>query len=98
MNTALEIQPPHVPASNNELVLVGLTRCWLGPRVRFSLGIATTNLDSVFKSRDITLPKKVQPVKAMDLPRVIYRCKSWTIKKVSADELRFSDCGAAEGS
>ena len=43
-------------------------------------------------------PKKVHPVKAMVLPGVIYRCKSWTIKKVSADELRFSDCGAAEGS
>ena len=40
-----------------------------------------TNLDRVLKIRDITLPKKVQPVKAMDLPRVIYRCKSWTIKK-----------------
>ena len=55
--------------------------CWLGPRVRFSLGIATTNLDSVFNSRHITLPKKVHPVKAMVLPGVIYRCKSWTIKK-----------------
>ena len=98
MTTALEIQPPHVPASDNELVLVGMTRSWLGTGVRFSLGIATTNLDSVFNSRHITLPKKVHPVKAMVLPGVIYRCKSWTIKKVSADELRFSDCGAAEAS
>ena len=81
MTTALEIQPPHVPASDNELVLVGMTRSWLGRGVRFSLGIATTNLDSVFNSRHITLPKKVQPVKAMVLPGVIYRCKSWTIKK-----------------
>ena len=50
------------------------------------------------KSRDITLPTKVHIVKAMDFPVVVYRCKSWTIKKVSAEELRFSDCGAAEGS
>ena len=59
VTTALEIQPPHVPASNNELVLVGLTQSWVGPGVRFSLGIATTNLDSVLKSRDITLVTKV---------------------------------------
>ena len=81
MTTALEIQAPCVPASNNELVLVGLTQSWVGPGARFSLGIATTNLDSVFNSRDITFPKKVQPIKAMVLPVVIYRCKSWTIKK-----------------
>ena len=81
MTTALEIQPPHVPASNNELVLVGLTQSWVGPGARFSLGIATTNLDSVFNSRDITLRIRVHPVKAMVLPGVIYRCKSWTIKK-----------------
>ena len=40
-----------------------------------------TNLDSIFKSRDITLPTKVHLVKAMFLPVVIYRCESWTIKK-----------------
>ena len=40
-----------------------------------------TNLDSIFKSRDITLPKKVCLVKAMVSPVVIYGCKSWTIKK-----------------
>ena len=42
---------------------------------------ATTNLDSVFKSRDITLPTKVQIVKAMIFLVVMYRCESWTIKK-----------------
>ena len=42
---------------------------------------ATTNLDSIFKSRDITLPTKVQIVKAMVFPGVIYGCQSWTIKK-----------------
>ena len=40
-----------------------------------------TNLDSILKSRDITLPKKVHTVKAMIFPVVMYRCESWTIKK-----------------
>ena len=40
-----------------------------------------TNLDSIFKSRDITLPTKVRLVKAMVFPVVMYRCESWTIKK-----------------
>ena len=39
-----------------------------------------TNLDSIFKSRDITLPTKVRPVKAMVFPVVMYECKSWTLK------------------
>ena len=41
----------------------------------------TTNLDSILKSRDITLPTKVCLVKAMVFPVVMYRCESWTIKK-----------------
>ena len=40
-----------------------------------------TNLDSILKSRDITLPIKVHLVKAMDFPVVMYGCESWTIKK-----------------
>ena len=40
-----------------------------------------TNLDSIFKSRDITLPTKVHLVKAMVFPVVMYGCESWTIKK-----------------
>ena len=40
-----------------------------------------TNLDSIFKSRDITLPTKVHLVKAMIFPVVMYRCESWTVKK-----------------
>ena len=40
-----------------------------------------TNLDSILKSRDITLPTKVHLVKAMVFPVVIYECESWTIKK-----------------
>ena len=42
---------------------------------------AVTNLDSIFKSRDITLPTKVRLVKAMVFPVVIYGCESWIIKK-----------------
>ena len=41
-----------------------------------------TNLDSIFKSRDITLPTKVRLVKAMVFPVVMYGCESWTVKKV----------------
>ena len=40
-----------------------------------------TNLDSIFKSRDITLPRKVHLVKAMVFPVVMYACESWTVKK-----------------
>ena len=40
-----------------------------------------TNLDSIFKSRDTTLPTKVHLVKAMVFPVVMYRCESWTLKK-----------------
>ena len=41
----------------------------------------TTNLDSILKSRDITLPTKVQIIKAMVFPVVMYECESWTVKK-----------------
>ena len=46
-----------------------------------------TNLDSVFKSRDITLPTNVHLVKAMVLPVVMYGCKSWTIKKAECQRI-----------
>ena len=52
-----------------------------------------TNLDSIFKSRDITLPKKVHLVKAMVFPVVMYGCESWTIKKTSAEELMLLNFG-----
>ena len=42
---------------------------------------AMTKLDSILKSRDITLPTKVRPVKAMVFPVVMYGCENWTIKK-----------------
>ena len=46
-----------------------------------------TNLDSILKSRDITLPTKVRLVKAMVFPVVMYGCESWTVKKADAFEL-----------
>ena len=46
-----------------------------------------TNLDSIFKSRDITLPTKVRLVKAMVFPVVMYGCESWTVKKVECQRI-----------
>ena len=46
-----------------------------------------TNLDSILKSRDITLPTKVRPVKAMVFPVVMYGCESWTIKKAECQRI-----------
>ena len=57
-----------------------------------------TNLDNIFKSRDITLPTKVCLVKAMVFPVVMYGCESWTIKKARAKELMLLDCGVGEDS
>ena len=49
--------------------------------------IVMTNLDSIFKSRDITLPTKVRLVKAMVFPVVIYGCESWTVKKAERQRI-----------
>ena len=57
-----------------------------------------TNLDSILKSRDITLSTKVRLVKAMVFPVVMYGCESCTIWKVSAQELMLLNCGAGEDS
>ena len=57
-----------------------------------------TNLDSVLKSTDITLPTKVCIVKAMVFPVVIYGCERWTIKWLSAKELMLLNCGIGEES
>ena len=46
-----------------------------------------TNLDSIFKSRDITLPTKVRLVKAMVFPVVMYECESWTVKKAERQRI-----------
>ena len=50
-----------------------------------------TNLDSILKSRDITLPTKVCLVKAMDFPLVMYGCESWTIKKAEHQRIDVSE-------
>ena len=57
-----------------------------------------TNLDSILKSRDITLPRKVHLVKAMVFPGVMYGCESWTIKEAECQELMFLNCGIGEDS
>ena len=57
-----------------------------------------TNLDSIFKSRDITLPTKVLLVKAMVFPVVMNGCESWTVRKLSAKELVLLNCGVGEDS
>ena len=57
-----------------------------------------TNLDSIFRSRDITLPTKFHLVKAMVFPVVMYGCESWTVKKLSAEELMILNCGVGEDS
>ena len=56
-----------------------------------------TNLDSILKSRDFTLPTKVHPVKAVVFPVVMYGCESWTIK-LSTKELMLLNCGIGEDS
>ena len=57
-----------------------------------------TNLDSILKSRDITLSTKVCLVKARVFPVVIYGHESWTIKKLSGEELMLLNCGVGEDS
>ena len=52
-----------------------------------------TNLDSILKSRDTTLSRKVRLVKAMVFPVVMYACESWTIRKLSDEELMLLNCG-----
>ena len=58
---------------------------------------AMTNLDSILKSRDITLPTKVHLVKAMVFPVVMYGCDSWSIK-LSTEELMLLNCGVGQDS
>ena len=57
-----------------------------------------TNLDSIFKSRDITLSTKYHLVKALVIPVVMYVYESWTIKKLSTEELMLLNCGVGENS
>ena len=57
-----------------------------------------TNLDSMLKGRDITLPTKVHLVKAKAFPVVMYGCESWTVKKAEAEELMLLNYGVGEDS
>ena len=63
-----------------------------------------TNLDSILKSRDITLPTRVRLVKAVVFPVVIYGCESWTVKKAERrrmdafEQLMLLNCGSGEDS
>ena len=57
-----------------------------------------TNLDSVLKSRDITLPTKVHLGKSMVFPLVTYGCESWIIKKAECQKLVLLNCGVGEDS
>ena len=57
-----------------------------------------TNLDSILKSRDITLPTKVRLVKAMVFPVVMYGCESWTVKKAEPRRIDGLNCGVGENS
>ena len=76
-------------------------RWWLQPwnKRRLLLGRnVMTNLDSILKSRDITLPMKFCLVKAMVFPVVMYGCESWTVKKAERWKLMLSNCGVGEDS
>ena len=61
-------------------------------------GKVMTNLYSILKSRDITLPTKVHLVKAMVFPMVIYGCEIWTVKKAESQKLMLLNCGVGEDS
>ena len=66
---------------------------------RFLLGRKImTNLDSILKSRDITLPTKVCLIKAIVFPVVMYRCESWTVKKAEHRRIMVLNCGIGEDS
>ena len=56
------------------------------------------NLKTIFKSQEIILPTKVHIVEAMVFSVVVYVCECWSIKRLSAEELMFSNCGAGEDS
>ena len=56
------------------------------------------NLDSILKSRDITLPIKVPLIKAMVFPVVVYGCESWTIKKAEHERIDALNCGVGQDS
>ena len=68
-------------------MLVKFPICSWMNNVRLMLRKVLTNLDSIFKSRDITLPTKVRLVKTMVFPVVMYGCESWTVKKAQSQRI-----------
>ena len=66
--------------------------------MKFPWKESMTNLDSIFKIRDITLPTKVRLVKTMVFPVVMYGCESWTVKKAEHRRIDTFECGAGEDS
>ena len=90
--------------NSDRLYFLGLQnhrRWWLQPEIKAHLFLGRkvmTNLDSISKSRDITLPTKVCLVKVMVFLVVMYGCESWTIKKAGTEELMLLNCGVGEDS
>ena len=70
----------------------------VGKESTCNVGDIMANLDSILKSRDITLPTKVHLVKFMVFAVVMYECESWTIKKAETKELMVVNCSVGEGS
>ena len=83
------------------LTVQGTLKSLLQPCTQYSSGkcneVVMTNLDSIFKSRDITLLTKVRLVKAMVFPVVMYGCESWTVKKTEC-RIDVLNCGVEEES
>ena len=63
-----------------------------------TVGKVMTNLDSIFKNRDITLPTKIHPIKAMASPVVMYEYESWTVKKVERKRIDAFELSCWRGS
>ena len=72
--------------------------CLMAPALAGRFFTTSTNLDSILKSRDITLPIKVHVVKATVFQIVKHRFDSWIIKELGAKELMLSNCGSGEDS
>ena len=80
-----------------QIIAISMHFLVIKARNAFSLEVMT-NLDSILKSRDITLPTKVHLVKAMFFPIVMYGYESWTITKAEHQRIDTFNCGAGEDS
>ena len=83
--------------SYSPMVLLGAGSTGFQSQMFWGL-VFLVQVESVLKSRDITLSTNVCLVKAMVFPVVMYRCESWTIKKLSTEELMLLNCGVEEDS